>query len=124
MFHLNGLMQVTATITERFKWSRSEDAQSVSAADKRPDFNRADVFDGVTDHAEDPSATQPHESRSWHDSSLSCPSCSRSHVSRSVRKGFQERLLSVIYIYPFKCGHCGHRFKLLQWGVRYRRVRR
>jgi c-di-GMP-binding flagellar brake protein YcgR len=31
-------------------------------------------------------------------------------------------LLSLFYVYPFKCQLCGHRFKLLQWGVTYRRT--
>jgi hypothetical protein len=33
-----------------------------------------------------------------------------------------ERLLSLVYVYPFRCQLCGHRFRFLQWGVKYQRV--
>jgi predicted nucleic acid-binding Zn ribbon protein len=33
-------------------------------------------------------------------------------------------LISLFYIYPFKCQPCGHRFRLLQWGVTYRKIER
>jgi hypothetical protein len=33
-----------------------------------------------------------------------------------------EILLSLFYVYPFKCQLCGHRFRSLQRGVRYVRV--
>lgn len=51
-----------------------------------------------------------------------CPACSRGFVKRVSRQGIVERLISLFYIYPFKCQLCGHRFKRLQWGVRYMRV--
>jgi hypothetical protein len=38
------------------------------------------------------------------------------------RLGVGERLLSVFYIYPFRCQVCGRRFHALQWGVRYARL--
>src|SRR6266478_9749023 len=33
-----------------------------------------------------------------------------------------ERLISLFYIYPFRCQPCGHRFRLLQWGVTYTKI--
>lgn len=53
---------------------------------------------------------------------LKCPECSRRFVRRVSRSGPAETLLSVVYIYPFKCQICGVRFRTLQWGVRYVRV--
>jgi hypothetical protein len=49
-----------------------------------------------------------------------CPKCSSDYVERVSRIGF-ERLISLFYIYPFRCQPCGHRFRLLQWGVTYRK---
>jgi hypothetical protein len=40
-------------------------------------------------------------------------------VHRSSRRNSLERLLSVAYIYPFRCQLCRHRFRAMQWGVRY-----
>jgi hypothetical protein len=34
-----------------------------------------------------------------------------------------ERLLSLGYVYPFRCQACGYRFLALRWGRRYRRAR-
>jgi PilZ domain len=48
-----------------------------------------------------------------------CPRCSKEYVRRVSRVGLDELLLSLVYVYPFKCQLCGHRFKLLQWGVTY-----
>ncbi len=50
---------------------------------------------------------------------LKCPICSKEYVARVARVGFAEEILSLFYIYPFKCQLCGCRFKALQWGVRY-----
>lgn len=36
--------------------------------------------------------------------------------------GLGERLVSLFYVYPFRCQLCGHRFKLRQRGVKYKRV--
>jgi DNA repair exonuclease SbcCD ATPase subunit len=47
-----------------------------------------------------------------------CPKCSSDYVQRVHRVG-PERLISLFYIYPFRCQPCGHRFRLLQWGVTY-----
>ncbi len=30
--------------------------------------------------------------------------------------------MGLIHVHPFRCQLCGHRFRLLQWGVRYRQV--
>jgi PilZ domain-containing protein len=51
-----------------------------------------------------------------------CPSCSKEYVARVARVGLTENLLSLFYIYPFKCQLCGRRFSALQWGVRYLRM--
>ena len=53
---------------------------------------------------------------------LKCPNCARDFVRRVSRTGVVERLLSVFYVYPFKCQLCGYRFRFFQWGVRYFRV--
>jgi len=52
-----------------------------------------------------------------------CPKCSSDYVERVSRIG-SERLISLFYIYPFRCQWCGHRFRLLQWGVTYRKIAR
>lgn len=51
-----------------------------------------------------------------------CPQCGKDFVRRSHREGVLERLLSVIYVYPFRCQLCTHRFKAFQWGKRYVKV--
>jgi PilZ domain-containing protein len=53
---------------------------------------------------------------------IRCPNCSKEYVARVARVGFAEAILSLFYIYPFKCQLCGCRFKGVQWGVRYFRV--
>jgi len=52
---------------------------------------------------------------------LRCPLCESSYVRRAHRKGVLEQLLSAVYVYPFRCQLCTHRFLSLQWGVRYAR---
>ena len=56
-------------------------------------------------------------------SQVKCPSCSREFVRRVVRAGLREWLAGWFFIYPFKCQICGLRFRSLQWGVRYLRLR-
>ena len=51
-----------------------------------------------------------------------CPKCSSDYVKRVSRDGF-EHLMSVFYIYPFRCQPCGHRSRILQWGVTYTRIK-
>jgi hypothetical protein len=53
---------------------------------------------------------------------LKCPNCCKPYVARVARVGFTEELLSIFYVYPFKCQLCGCRFKVLQRGIRYLRV--
>jgi hypothetical protein len=48
-----------------------------------------------------------------------CPRCGQDIVQRIRRQGMIERLLSIVYIYPFRCQVCSHRFRTFQWGVRY-----
>jgi hypothetical protein len=50
-----------------------------------------------------------------------CPYCQSLHVQRVPRAGLIDRVLSVVYVYPFHCGHCLRRFRKMQWGKRYRR---
>lgn len=48
-----------------------------------------------------------------------CPRCGRDFVQRTHREGLLELLLSVVYVYPFRCQLCAHRFQTMQWGKRY-----
>ena len=52
-------------------------------------------------------------------SQLRCPECSTEYVKRVAGESLQERLLNSVYFYPFRCQLCGHRFKSLQWGMKY-----
>jgi hypothetical protein len=51
---------------------------------------------------------------------VQCPKCHNNGVRRSPRKGAMEHVLSLAYVYPFRCEFCGQRFKTIQWGRRYR----
>ena len=51
-----------------------------------------------------------------------CPSCRKHTTRRSCRKNIFERILSLAYVYPFRCHSCGTRFFKVQWGVRYKKV--
>ena len=42
--------------------------------------------------------------------SLFCPKCKIHHAHRSHRHGKAERLASFFAFYPYRCGHCEHRF--------------
>ena len=43
---------------------------------------------------------------------MQCPECGSSNVARSRRHGFVERtILTPVFVYPFRCGECQHRFK-------------
>src|SRR5439155_371704 len=48
-----------------------------------------------------------------------CPRCDRGKGRRCHRDGALEQVLSGVYIYPFRCSLCGHRFRALAWGRRY-----
>lgn len=54
--------------------------------------------------------------------SVKCPNCAREFVRRVSRVGIVEKILSLFYVYPFKCQLCGFRFRFLQRGVHYIRV--
>src|SRR5256886_10949924 len=47
-----------------------------------------------------------------------CPRCGGQSVRRSSRVGAFERLISSLYVYPFRCQRCSHRFRALNWGHR------
>ena len=53
-----------------------------------------------------------------------CPRCRRAFAVRAPREGLLERLLSIGYVYPFRCQLCRHRYRALRWGVRYQRHNR
>ena len=48
---------------------------------------------------------------------LSCPQCGQTFVQRPHPTEVKERLLSLIYIYPFRCQVCGCHFKAFGFGV-------
>jgi len=48
-----------------------------------------------------------------------CPKCGKDFVRRTVRKGVPEHALSAIYLYPFRCQLCAHRFLRMEPGRRY-----
>jgi len=48
-----------------------------------------------------------------------CPKCGKDFVRRTLRGGVHEYLLSVVYIYPYRCQLCAHRFLRLELGKRY-----
>jgi predicted HAD superfamily Cof-like phosphohydrolase len=74
-----------------------------------------------------PVAANDRKVRLSHDSSLrmpesltmSCPRCGKSFVRRSGRKGLKERLLSLVYLYPFRCQVCANRFRAFQFRPQY-----
>ena len=53
---------------------------------------------------------------------LRCRRCGSDQVRRASRLGLLERLLSVGYVYPFRCLVCAHRFRSLRWGEHYVRA--
>lgn len=53
-----------------------------------------------------------------------CPRCRGEEVERVSRDSLFERLISLVYVYPFRCRACLRRFHALQWGQRYVRQRR
>ena len=48
-----------------------------------------------------------------------CPKCGKDFVRRTLRKGAHEYILSVVYVYPFRCQLCAYRFLRLELGKRY-----
>jgi predicted HAD superfamily Cof-like phosphohydrolase len=74
-----------------------------------------------------PVATNDRPGRHSHHTSLRmpesltmrCPQCGKSFVRRSHRQGLKERLLSLVYLYPFRCQVCAHRFRAFQFRSQY-----
>ena len=54
--------------------------------------------------------------------SVPCPACGGALARRAHRNGLAEKMFSVLYVYPFRCQLCWHRFLALQWGTRYHRI--
>jgi len=50
---------------------------------------------------------------------LICTKCRKPFVKAVRRQGAADKLLSLAYFYPFRCQVCRHRFRLMQWGLRY-----
>ena len=71
---------------------------------------------------DDHSTTSPWLSATGSVVSAHCPKCEGTLARRSHRDGLAENMLSLLYVYPFRCRLCGHRFFSLQWGIRYQRV--
>ncbi len=53
--------------------------------------------------------------------SVQCRKCGRA-ANRLHRGGVCEHLLSLVYIYPYRCASCWRRFRGLRWGTRYVRT--
>ncbi len=70
------------------------------------------------------SATAKAPTPPWRHPYFSCPDCSSGQINRIGRQSAWDFLLSVIYIYPFRCEACTRRFRLFEWGIRYHRQRR
>ena len=71
--------------------------------------------------ADDWKVRHSHDSSSRMPESLTmrCPRCGKSFVRRSHRKGLKERLLSLVYLYPFRCQVCANRFRAFQFRSQY-----
>jgi hypothetical protein len=54
---------------------------------------------------------------------VECPRCRWGVVQRSPRTGLFERLISLLYVYPFRCQVCMYRFRAWRLGTRYSRQR-
>lgn len=50
---------------------------------------------------------------------LTCPRCGKDFVQRAHRENLLDQILSALYVYPFRCQLCTHRFRLVQVGKRY-----
>jgi hypothetical protein len=48
-----------------------------------------------------------------------CPKCGKDFVRRTLRRGAHEYLLSVVYVYPYRCQLCAKRFLRMEPGRRY-----
>ena len=52
-----------------------------------------------------------------------CPRCKKPFAQRAHRSGVLEELASLMFVYPFRCQLCSHRFRRFQPGVLYYQVR-
>jgi PilZ domain-containing protein len=50
---------------------------------------------------------------------IQCPKCGKDFIRRTLRHGVHEYLLSLVYVYPYRCQLCAHRFLRLELGKRY-----
>ncbi len=50
---------------------------------------------------------------------IPCPKCGKDFIRRTLRASAGEYLLSALYVYPFRCQLCAHRFLRLELGRRY-----
>ena len=50
---------------------------------------------------------------------IPCPKCGKDFIRRTLRADAREYLLSALYVYPFRCQLCAHRFLRFEPGRRY-----
>ena len=96
---------------------QSEQRQLVNAAELKPQLQASQE----TIKALKAEQQQPGSKGDIQMSQPVCPKCSSDYIERVSRIG-SERLISLFYIYPFRCQPCGHRFRLFQWGVTYTKI--
>ena len=51
--------------------------------------------------------------------SVQCRRCGKGSANRLHRGAVFGHLLSLVYIYPYRCRGCWRRFRAFQWGTRY-----
>ena len=51
--------------------------------------------------------------------SAQCPMCEQNGAIRISRGGAGDYLLSLLYVYPYRCKACWRRFRAFRWGTRY-----
>lgn len=57
--------------------------------------------------------------RSFYDSILRCPGCGKESVHRVPRLSLSEQVKSLLFVSPFRCQVCGHRFLAFRLGRHY-----
>jgi len=50
-----------------------------------------------------------------------CPRCANPFLQRVRPDGLLGRLLALLFVHPFRCQICRHRFHAVRWGIRYDR---
>lgn len=58
-------------------------------------------------------ATEPSPIRNpkhQHENSRRCPKCESSNTHRSSRRGFRDKAISLLSVYPYRCHECEKRF--------------